>query len=322
MSFWRPLFLASESPGDFVANLAGLSSPRGQTPEEVFARMRANEKGDPQNHARVKARLDALVRDGTITDFDRRFTLAVLRDQLDPPREALISPRERQGLRERRNDPVGVFRNAYYGAELAAQFQRIYDVEGATNNLRASLGHLERLFRAASGMFLPPLSMSDGMIADYRDRERSASFLTPDGFSHVRRVLLAGGDHYGQADRRDPNFWQAVGDFARQQRSTVSDVYTSNIPQLVAASGDPAVYVRLQRDIGQMPTRDGIVYLHEAPIEGPMNVRTTALPAGLDPLLARVVEEADRGRSARQIGKRLTAGECLYLLQNFGIDLY
>ncbi len=93
MSLFRPLFLASPTPQYWIATIAGLKTHPEETVDSVFQRIGTYETKDLDVLEDLAKKLKPLMRSGAISQFDYWFTLAVIRDQIDPRRPYMgVSP--------------------------------------------------------------------------------------------------------------------------------------------------------------------------------------------------------------------------------------
>jgi hypothetical protein len=207
MSFWRPIWLISETPEEWFANIALLNLTTGITVQELMSHI----EGDswlPQAEAfdRVQSRLRELAQN-RISEVDLQFTLSILRDQLSPPVQYNGIDIAGRG----RINRTGTLGNSIGGLYIARWICAIFD----PTRLQNSFG-TDNEFRQ-----FPP---------NYSDQVRQVSFLlNSENYQRVRRIYLEDKDRYALTGFSDPEFWSSVARISNHQQIQLTDVYLVNI---------------------------------------------------------------------------------------------
>ncbi len=216
-SFWRTIWLVSETPQQWLANIAGFSINEHASLPDIFHSI-ANKGGQPRYRynessiGNLDTQLKTLVVSGQISDAARRFTLAVIQEEENGCNKRSKTPHE--------ND-INIFKIAR-GAATASCVQSLYDPT------MIWLQDLSSLY--------PTLTDSVAILNQAISDLKSISFLDNIGaYKRVRRIFQSGKDHYAQANLMDTRLWTEVGNFARKEKSAVTDIYTTCIPHCLAA---------------------------------------------------------------------------------------
>lgn len=268
MSFWRPLFLACETPGEFVASLGGYEYVPGTDPQYYFDLFRARRSGTAKGMKDLDRKLEALERAGKISSLDRRFTMTVVAEQQHcresrggNPEEAW---REEHPRKTRTPDRHFLFIEAWKSLGILDQLAELY-----------SLPEQESYF-AGHEQFLKSL----------RRLLIQTSFLGNAGYKHVRGIFERRDDYYAQARIEDEGFWRALGALATRNQWLLTDVYTSNILTLLRdrMREDEAFLF----DVALVPSEEVVIY--EAMWDPPHRMATRVVrrnPDGQTGMLVR-----------------------------------
>ncbi len=113
-SFYRPLFMASETPEQFVAHLGGVDIHRRENTQSILDRLIIGEFPTVRAVEELKEKLAQLESQGLVTALDIRFVDYVLREQGRPfPSTLPLSGSQAQ---------VSIFRNAHEVSTIAHRF--------------------------------------------------------------------------------------------------------------------------------------------------------------------------------------------------------
>ncbi len=102
------------------------------------------------------------------------------------------------------------------------------------------------------------------------------SFLTPSNFAHIKSVYEAGGDHYALGQLQDPKLWQAISIAAAQGNQMVTDLYLSNIPELIEEYS-PDLRTNLRQWVAALP--GDLVTVYETGRRSPHSFKIERWPA-------------------------------------------
>jgi len=252
LSYYRPLFLASETPAEFAAFMAGIKPVAGESVEDVFYRVRAGEKGNAESLKMFDQRLAKLAQRRLISAVDRKFANAVASDQVFPPRH---------------DGEVELFVKARGGRDMFETFMMLYDFKNRHSNFEQEIARSEDFYRrhrfpeGAIVIGAPPRpEVLRAQIAKEKQTDRITSFLNPEGFAHVRGLFQGAQVRFAQSRMEDGRFWNSVATFAREGNRKLADVYVSNIPSVV---DDPYFRDRVLSGMTAVP-RENVVFV-EAP---------------------------------------------------------
>lgn len=227
MSYYRPLFLAAETPAELAAFIAGVEPRPGETVSAVFDRVKAGAKGSDEGLAFLDKRLAKLAQSRKISALDRKFAMAVAHDEVHPPTQDGVVP---------------VFNNVRRHNNLIGSFMELYDLDGRQESLRQSLAEAEsRERRQAGGGWV--ISIQDlfgrvssssirDQIAEEQEKFAKSSFMTEEGFGYIKGLFRDKQVHYAQANLESPELWRDIKGFAEREKRSLSDLYVSNIPSV------------------------------------------------------------------------------------------
>jgi hypothetical protein len=240
--FWRPLFLISETPAEFLGRIAEFPITQDTIIQDVFAFVRlvheAKERqnqlrknsspnaSDPEliqmNQARSKAFAETKIllqhhlAQGTLSENDYEFIVTVLEQ-------------EDEGCPLIYQYATMAYRNQTFAENLT----RLYDPLTQENKMN------ERLAKSDSTSIYIPLlgsttpSHTEIIQAKATLKEllyKSSFLLNPEHYKRVRNVFVNQKDFYAITDIRDNYYWMFVGQFAKEKSASVTDVYLSCIP--------------------------------------------------------------------------------------------
>jgi hypothetical protein len=240
--FWRPLFLISETPAEFLGRIAEFPITQDTIIQDVFAFVRlvheAKERqnqlrknsspnaSDPEliqmNQARSKAFAETKIllqhhlAQGTLSEIDYEFIVTVLEQ-------------EDEGCPLIYQYATMAYRNQTFAENLT----RLYDPLTQENKMN------ERLAKSDSTSIYIPLlgrttpSHTEIIQAKATLKEllyKSSFLLNPEHYKRVRNVFVNQKDFYAITDIRDNYYWMFVGQFAKEKSASVTDVYLSCIP--------------------------------------------------------------------------------------------
>lgn len=269
LCYYRSLFLAAENPRELLGFLSGLEPERGGNVETMARRMMRGEQGTAAGLGRFGKRLADLAGAGVISEVDAQFALAVASDQV-------FSPDPKKGQ-------VPVFRNAVYGQELVHWITGLYSRDVRRNEVSTTIQNFEIAYsfapEAVRARMPSPQKFVDG-LADYAKTFEAASFLSDEGFRHVRGLFEKKAVRFAQSTIEDPGVWERIGELAEQENHKLTDVYVSNIPQ--ATTFRPTSFRRkVQSGMARVP-RERVVW-YEAPVGGPYAFATVEMEVNLTP---------------------------------------
>lgn len=219
-SFWRPMFLISKTPTEWLAHIARIPVRDGMTVWDVFNEQSARKTAEPITEQERDLRIEAIrvklneqVQAGTISDIDLRFSLAILEEDFlldqSAPYEVMMHK--------------GVFNRSMMGNGLSRSLAVLYDFR---NKLGATV--------SGDPFELSSVSEFDEFDLNLAQAHSKTSFLlNPDQYQRVRNVFLADQDFYAQTQIQDNHFWDAIQNFAKVKQQKVTDVYLTCIPQFV-----------------------------------------------------------------------------------------
>ncbi len=289
MSFWKPLFLASKSPGEFIGAIGGLKVEKGESADSVFRRIYAREPMNSSAMAEVDRKLSKLVNEGKITAFDHKFCDAVLRDQWSPPigiPQEISSLLGMLGFDVFRSSPtVPVFRKSETGGNIKVWLAQAYWFPAQNNALNDLWNNSRR-----EPPFMSELSKTNA--AEAEAQLKRVSFLEEAGFMNVKKMLADGGDHYALSQMQDPKLWKAVAKTAKAREAKLTDVYLSNIPS-IAKQETENLDALLAEGISKSP-HDGQIAIYEAHISAPHIFETQLFEPG-KPLRRKILVRSTTG---------------------------
>jgi len=251
MSFYRPLFLAAETPAEFLAFVGGLVPKRGETTDEVFERVLKGEPGTQQGLDILDARLAKLATAHKISAVDRKFAMAVANDQVFPPSGA---------------GEVPVFRKARHAENLLGTLGSLYSPKIREHNLtgilKSAQDHYSIVPRGYRVLGVPHPDQVRNQIREEVAAVKVNTFLSEEGFKHVRGLFDKKEVHFAHSAIEDPKLWKAIGKKAKETNRKVTDFYISNIPSVQPDSG---ARLRSQVLLLAAEVPHGKVIWHEAP---------------------------------------------------------
>jgi|GEM_PF-4663898 len=254
-SFYRSLFLVSETPEQFVGHLTGLVPKRRETVDGLFKRVAAGELPSTKAIEDLKQKLKPLIKRGLVTELDARFIELVLKEQGS-------------------NFPgktVSIFRNAANATTLVKDFAELYEIDTHERNIESSYRWQLNKHRA----FLPfmvgdPNAKLDEEDANKQkeailDRQEASlkrlSFLTADGFATVKNLFAKDAVFFAKGAIEKDVFWKAISKFADKKKQKISDLYLSNIPPILTPSQADKTRLALIKMFAQPDRQDVLVYM-------------------------------------------------------------
>lgn len=258
-SFYRPLFLISETPEQFVAHLAGLVPKRRETVDGLFKRVAAGELPSAKAIEDLKEKLKPLIKRGLVTELDARFIELVLREQ----------GASFQGK------TVSLFRNAANVTSMVKDFAELYDIDTHERRIENTYKWQVHNLRG----LLPTLVQDPNARLDEDDanRQKNAildrqetslnrlSFLTGDGFSTVKNLFAKDAVFLAKGAIEKDALWKAITKFAEKRKQKISDVYFSNIPHILKESQSNQVRLALIKHFATPERQDVLMYI--APLD-------------------------------------------------------
>ena len=273
-SFWRTIWLVSETPQEWLANIASYLTTPDTTLEELFTFIKKRqisqrpaqidspldflqniirclrhrepdhrESADPRALDALAVKLKPLVSFEKITRFDAEFTLTLLQQ-------------------EAQNCP-SIFKNSKTGNQLAAKLYSVYNplqrIEKRENAIKKSLEEINFYGEQSSVVFSPEDAQKDRLktTKEYTD----VSFLlNAENFRRARNTFLAGRDYYAISTIEDPRFWKEVGDFARRESKAVTDVYLTCILNAVCPRSKESVFSEIMKLPGSPIENSTFIY--------------------------------------------------------------
>lgn len=198
MSYWRPIWLVSKTPVEWLANVAGYPLDPRETLDSIFNRIRRRELGTVKAVEVLKQKFEKLVQEKKITEFDFKFAMAVVGEQVHEYKPQL-------------------FRYSSGANRIAHSLELIYNLANRYEDIQEhGRGTWEEKQKEK---------------AKVAQLYQVTSFLhNADNYQRVRKVYEAGQDYYAQAEIEDERFWEAVQEFSSSIGQKVTDVYISNIP--------------------------------------------------------------------------------------------
>ena len=245
-SFWRPLFLISQSPEELLAYLSGFQPKPEDTLLSLFARVRAGEPREESALNEVDAKLDTLVLQERIAPSEKEFLLSVLRDQERFPVGDVTTPTQ---------PPIGsTFRQATGGLGIRDSLALLYD----------PVTHFEALQSLATKR---QERVSPITLDQVRAQLSGRTIFVPKVFQWSKELFENKKDKYALADARDSKFWDRMRDISDEKGMSVSDIYLSNIP-LILSWNDYEGNERMKLGIEKLPLRNETL-IHESMLEAP-----------------------------------------------------
>jgi len=197
MSFWRPIWLVSKTPVEWLANVAGYPLDPRETLDSIFNRIRRRELGTVKAVEVLQKKFVQLLQEKKITQFDFKFAMAVVGEQIHEYRPQL-------------------FRYSSGANRIAHSLELIYNLVNRYEDIQSGPWSWEE---------------KEKQKANAAQIYQITSFLHNAGnYQRMRKVYEAGQDYYAQAEIEDESFWKAVQEFSSSIGQKVTDVYISNIP--------------------------------------------------------------------------------------------
>jgi len=290
--FYRTLFLTAETPAEFLAFTSGLEPIAGETVPEIEIRMR-QVSGSAAGLKALGKRVAKLVKKGILTEVDAQFALAVASDQVF------------------RRDPakgqVPVFRNAAYGDQVREALFTLYSFGAQQEAMAFSLMNA-RLVREtlpeSQKHLVPEQEALKATAKAYLERFKDVSFLTPEGYAHVRGLFQEKADSYALSTIENPKLWKAVASLATKEQRKLTDFYVSNIP--TANTFRPGRFRdQLYLGISEVP-RDKVVW-YEAPLNADQPFLTEEIDLKTEPRRFLFFRWNDVSICHRVLGQDLSA---------------
>jgi hypothetical protein len=223
-SFWRPIWLASRNPVEWIANLGSYEIDSLTTVASLFEKIQLRRNTSqtlPQEAGltRLKDRLQDLVSEGSISELDRQFAFTIIHQ------EYLGCP--------------SIFENATLSTRFAENVESLYNPMNETIAFENAFEEVRKVAREKLSQFkgtesLGTFSGSDLELMKSKINEgfqRSSFLLSNEGYQRVRDIFLNGKDFYAVSQLQNRHFWKVVAQLAREQSYSVTDVYLTCIPQ-------------------------------------------------------------------------------------------
>ncbi len=257
-SFYRSLFLVSDTPAEFVANLGGLVLNPRENAQSVLTRIENGETPSIKAIEDLKVKLQALKTSGKVTDLDIQLVENVLREQ-----------GRGFGSRPNLNGQVSIFRNAKNASSLAREFAYLYNINRHENAIRRAIGEGVGSIQSwiSSSFEGGPMSFDDQHIREQEDqivqdlgtRMERLSFLHEEGFKAVKKLYAGDRVFYAKGSAEKPELWKGIAEFSRQKRKNISDLYLSNIIPVMGRQGGQVVHAA-NEGLGSRKPKEFIVY--------------------------------------------------------------
>jgi hypothetical protein len=225
-SFWRPLWLASRDPVEWLANLGNFEIDSETTVSTLFEKIqvRRNFAQDPPTEAgitRFGDRLQQLASEGSISELDRQFAFTILYQ------EYLGCP--------------SIFSNATLSTNFAENIETLYNPKNETAAFENAFEEVRKVAREKLTQFkgAENLGVISGLDVEkmkskiHEGFQYSSFLLDSEGYQRVRNIFLSGRDFYAVSKLENPYFWEVVSQVAREYSHSVTDVYLTCIPQHV-----------------------------------------------------------------------------------------
>lgn len=203
IGLFRPLFLMSNSPEEFLGRAASVQFEDGATLDEVARRVEEMQfSTDVLESTRNK--LNQLVTTGKISEKAAAFCV-----------EALLAQNPRSIVHTTFGRILGIESSPFRDVLLGNRFP-IHLIEYHHKSTIDRLANDERIT-------LPQ---------NFEDSFENFNILSPEGFNFLRDLYINNQVFVAHADMFDLKLWTTIRKFAYQRNQTVSDIYTSNIAHL------------------------------------------------------------------------------------------
>jgi hypothetical protein len=247
VSFWRPLWLISETKEEWLSYVAGLSPSLHLSVPEVF--LKINERHAQPAHeltsqdllqkdafiTEVRNKLDSQVSASKISTTDAAFTLALLQEAAYGCPEKV--PASLEVKVARRHDYYfegsrhGVFKNCVNCTSIDLRISDLCNQSEIMDEIQVLLSQMGSENRSV------PLSELQSVLAE-RNKELEnfyqTSYLSDSvKYDRVRKVFLNNQDYYAQSFLQDVKFWQSAGELSREKNAVLTDVYLTCLPQVL-----------------------------------------------------------------------------------------
>jgi hypothetical protein len=246
MSFWRSIWLVSETPREWLANIAGIRLLPDTSVQHLFtflkdrAKSRKAQMSPFQNmggfsslpqlsfppdravYSDLRQKLVDLSSRKVITDFDVRFTMTLLEQ-------------DEEGC-------SSIFSESGGDLNIAERLMEIYDPEVTISLFDESFSSAMNqiaYFKNLKSITFDPASADADRSRIRSDFEKVSFLLREDNFKRARSVFLANQDFYAVTSITDDRFWNEVASFAIKKSASVTDVYLSCIPKELRKSYMP-----------------------------------------------------------------------------------
>ncbi len=236
LNFWRTIWLASESPEEWLSHVASVPHPESSTVEDLFdwiqskasfsesVDLHADQSSSSSSKrislpltpelALLQTKLDQLVQEKKITPFASRFTITFLQQRLE--------------------ECPSLYQSKDLEKDFEENIVRLYDIREEQKYVTKKVTDAYELIHKPAILTSVVFALDKvrfkkdlDMISEY---SKKVSFLhNPDNFKRVRNLFLADQDYYAITDLYDPKFWATISQFVQEQNKTVTDVYTSCI---------------------------------------------------------------------------------------------
>jgi hypothetical protein len=270
LSFWRPLFLISNTPVEFLGNLARYPVDSSTTISEIFQYTlnrlkvssdrtedvrRFQEDMDRFRNKEVAPYLETiqklkrLIDQGKISEAEVEFFARILEQEME------FCP--------------SIFKNSYKGNSSESHFSEaltfLYNptFQGEMHTLKTK--QTKKVMESMSQFFrfeIPSDEEVQNSRIQIEELIKKSSFLeNSEFFQRVRSVFLNDQDYYVLSEIENYEFWDRVTDFAKNKSQKVTDVYLTCIPGVIKSSQPNSdIDEDLERNISMLPGDNIYVY--------------------------------------------------------------